>query len=645
MDMNGIVSYRVRREQDMQIINDIVAKVFSLSRPTKRIIQVAFDTIAICLCFWLAMALRLDGITTEIGWRPWVAPLTAAPFTVAAFVYLGLYRAVVRYIAGNAIKAITIGVVVSAVAVFVISQLLALGVPRSVPGIYLALLLIVVGGTRFLMRGLYLTAQEGTKTAVVIYGAGETGRQLVRSLQQSQRYRAALFIDDDPKMHGSIVNGIRVVPPSPAEHWIGILDIQIALISIGQKVPAARRKVAQLLADLGLEIRIIPNVTELVSGKARISELPRFSVEELLGRDPVHPVPELMSKTTTNKSVMVTGAGGSIGAELCRQITSQRPKRLVLFESSEFALYSIFEELLQYKKVSGMEQLELIPILGSVTNKNIVCRTIEKFSVGTLFHAAAYKHVPLVETNVTEGVQNNVFGTLTVAEAAAEFGVEFFTLVSTDKAVRPTNVMGATKRIAELIIQTKALEFKNTKFCAVRFGNVLGSSGSVIPKFRKQIEAGGPITITHPDMTRYFMTIPEAAQLVVQASALAASGEILLLDMGKPVKIMNLAKTMARLHGRQAELANPDESNVDISIEIGGLRPGEKLYEELLIGTNAIPTDHPRIMRDPSLHGIESISQGSLDELRRLIEHSDTTSIKQYIQTLDVNFEPTSKTT
>jgi FlaA1/EpsC-like NDP-sugar epimerase len=460
--------------------------------------------------------------------------------------------------------------------------------------------LIVVGGSRFVMRSIYLASKDGDRAPVLIYGAGEAGRQLLQALEQSRNYRPAVFVDDNEKMHGSEIGGVRVVRPGRAAEFVEGLGIKTAVLAISDAYPEGRRSAAKMLSDLGLEVRVIPNVSDLVSGRVRISELRRVRVEELLGREPVPPIPELMSKTTLGRSVMVTGAGGSIGSELCRQILDQRPKRLVLFDVSEYALYRIHEELIEHLATTGAT-CELVPTLGSVVRKDLVARTIRENAVETLFHAAAYKHVPLVEANVLEGVRNNVFGTEAVAEAAGELGVKNFTLISTDKAVRPTNVMGATKRLAELVMQAKAQTYPGTKYCAVRFGNVLGSSGSVIPKFEKQIAAGGPITLTHPDITRYFMTIPEAAQLVVQASAMATRGEIYLLDMGEPIKILDLAKTMARLHGRLAYLKGEVEGSADgISIEVTGLRPGEKLYEELLVSGYEAETRHERIKCETS---------------------------------------------
>ena len=574
--------------------------LFGLSRGTKRLIQVAFDALAIVFCFWLAMALRLDGNVMAMTARPWLVLIPVIPVTIFAFVMLGLYRAVIRYMADRAVRTVAIGVLISAVAMFALSQGLNLRVPRSVPGIYLALLLIVVGGTRFVMRGIYLSTQAATREPVLIYGAGEAGRQVLQALEQSRNYRPALFVDDNGKLSGSEIGGVRIVRPEQARARIKNLGIKTALIAIPDSNPAGRRHAAQVLADLGLEVRVIPNMSDLVSGRVRISELRRITVEELLGREPVPPLPDLMSITTSGKSVMVTGAGGSIGSELCRQILEQEPSKLVLFENSEFALYRILEDL-QAWLAPRDHPTELIPILGSVTLEGRVARAITDNAVETLFHAAAFKHVPLVEANILEGLRNNVFGTKCVAEAAGRLGVKNFTLISTDKAVRPTNVMGATKRVAELVMQATAKAYPDTRFCAVRFGNVLGSSGSVIPKFTDQIRRGGPITLTDPEITRYFMTIPEAAQLVIQANAMAQAGEIYLLDMGEPIKILELARTMARLQGRETYIAGQEAPIADgLAIEITGLRPGEKLHEELLVDDGAAATAHPRIMLEPA---------------------------------------------
>jgi len=617
------------------VFKKITQSLFELPRGAKRLVQVAFDALAIAFCFWLAMALRLDGIFSFIPRDTWSVLLAVVPITISAFVTLGLYRAVVRYMADRALKVISLGVAISAVTLFIVSQALDLGVPRSVPAIYFTLLLIMVGGTRFIMRSIHLSARDEGRAPVLIYGAGEAGRQLLQALDQSRNYRPALFVDDNAAVHGSEIGGVRVVSPLRAAEHIARMGVKTALLAISDAYPEGRRRAAKMMTDQGLEVRVIPSVADLVSGRVRISELRRIRVEELLGRAPVPPIPALMTKTTSGKSVMVTGAGGSIGSELCRQILDQGPNRLVLLDVSEYALYRIHEDLLERLSTTG-STCEIVAVLGSVVRKDLVSRTIRENGVETLFHAAAYKHVPLVEANVLEGVRNNVFGTETVADVAGELGVKSFTLISTDKAVRPTNVMGATKRLAEFVMQAKAQTYPGTKYCAVRFGNVLGSSGSVIPKFEKQIAAGGPITLTHPEITRYFMTIPEAAQLVVQASAMATRGEIYLLDMGEPIKILDLAKTMAHLHGRPAYLEGEagDTAN-GIRISISGLRPGEKLYEELLVDGSEAATDHPRIMCElrelPAAHVVE----GWIEEVRN---SSDGAKVAELMRKLPLSY-------
>lgn len=610
-------------------------KLFSLDRGAKRAVQVVFDFLAIAICFWLAMVLRLDGITTTLEPDSWAVLLIVAPVTVFTYVTLGLYRAVIRYMADRAFKTVLMGVGISALTMFAASQVFDVFVPRSVPAIYFALLLIITGGTRLIMRSIYLSNKDEGREPVVIYGAGDAGHKLLQALDQSRNYRPALFIDDDEKLRGVDIGGVRVIPPDLASETIASLGIKTALIAIAETNSDGRRQAARMLSELRLEVRIIPDVSELVSGRVQISELKRVTVEELLGRAPVPPIPELMSKTTNSKSVMITGAGGSIGSELCRQILEQRPSLLVLFDASEFALYKIHEELTE--RLSGENSpCTLVPVLGSVLSKDLVTRTIKDNAVETLFHAAAYKHVPLVEANIVEGVRNNVFGTEVVANAAGELGVKFFTLISTDKAVRPTNVMGATKRLAEFVMQAKAHTYPGTKYCAVRFGNVLGSSGSVIPKFEKQIAAGGPITLTHPEITRYFMTIPEAAQLVVQASAMAMRGEIYLLDMGEPIKILDLAKTMVRLHGRLEYVEGEvDDAPYGIRIIISGLRPGEKLYEELLVDGSEVPTVHPRIMCEKGEFPGSEVVGGWIRAIR---DCSDGTKVVELMRDLPLSY-------
>ncbi len=464
--------------------------------------------------------------------------------------------------------------------------------PRTVVGIYFLVLLLLTSGSRLLFRMILNYGVKGS-APVLIYGAGESGRQLLPALMQAKEYFPVAFVDDNPRLHKAVIHGVTVYPSDKLSYLVDRYGIKKILLAMPSVSKSQRQKVITRLEHLPCEVLSIPGMVDLVEGRAQISNLKKVSIDDLLGRDPVAPDAKLMAENITGKAVMVTGAGGSIGSELCRQIVRYKPAKLVLFELSEYALYAIEKELsaLCDKEVLNVP---VIPLLGSVQRQNRLQMVMKSFGIQTVYHAAAYKHVPLVEHNVVEGVRNNVFGTLYCAESAIESGVETFVLISTDKAVRPTNTMGTTKRLAELVLQALSARQSQTRFCMVRFGNVLGSSGSVVPLFEKQIAQGGPVTLTHRDIIRYFMTIPEASQLVIQAGAMGHGGDVFVLDMGDPVKIYDLAKRMIRLSGLSVrDDKNPDG---DIAIEVTGLRPGEKLYEELLIGDSVQGTSHPRIM-------------------------------------------------
>lgn len=611
-----------------------------MTRSAKRLIQLASDMAMIVLCFWMAMALRLDGIFTNIMPKSWFVLAVVIPVTIFAFMRFGLYSAIVRYMAERAVIVILIGASISSAVLFATSQYFELGVPRSVSGIYFSLLVLAAGGTRLVMRSLYLAAKDAGRTPVAIYGAGEFGRTLLRSLQDSNNYRPSLFIDEDARMYGTSVSGTPILPLETAKKKISEQGVKIALIAIGDDNIKAQRQAAATMAGLGLEVRMMPKVSDLISGRVKISSLRRIKVEELLGRDTVQPNPALMSKTIKGRSVLVTGAGGSIGSELCRQILTQAPRRLVLIDLSEYALYTIFEELTATVRTHKYE-VELAPVLGSVTEYEVIEKAITENAVDTILHAAAYKHVPLVEENALQAVRNNVLGTRLTAQAAGRLGVKWFALISTDKAVRPTNIMGATKRLAELVVSEAAEAYPSTKFCSVRFGNVLGSSGSVVPKFEKQIHEGGPITLTHPDITRYFMTIPEAAQLVIQASAMAENGNIFVLDMGDPVRILDLASTMCALNGRHLHLDQTKEAPEGaIMLEITGLRPGEKLYEELLVTGSELDTFHPKIKSEKSTgKNITDIAR----VITNLLQLPDNAAVKEALALIPLEYTSTNK--
>lgn len=577
-------------------MDSFIRSILNASRAKKRVITLFIDSLFIAVAFWLALIVRLDSLApfSELG--NWLLLAMLIPTGLIAFINLGLYRAVLRYMNAQALWAIVLGTVITTVSLVLLSFFVGITIPRTMPFIFAWLCLLTVGGSRIVVRAMIGKMATVNKESVIIYGAGSAGRQLATALGAGPEYFVRAFIDDDLTKQGSIVQGIPVISFKGIYELINKRKATKVLLAIPSASRSRRKEVLTQLEPLTIKVLSIPGMADVVEGNAKLSEFREVEIEDLLGRDSVTPKLELMTANITDKVVMVTGAGGSIGSELCRQIIRQKPKKLVLFERSEFGLYSIEKELNEYI-INNQLELELIPIMGSVQRINRIETVMVAFGVQTVYHAAAYKHVPLVEHNVVEGVRNNVFGTYYAAKAAVNAGVETFVLISTDKAVRPTNVMGATKRMAELVLQglaqTKGKEHK-TRFCMVRFGNVLGSSGSVVPLFRRQIKEGGPITLTHQDITRFFMTIPEAAQLVIQAGAMGKGGDVFVLDMGDSVKIKDLASKMIRLSG--LEVKDKTNPHGDIEIQCTGLRPGEKLYEELLIGDNVGETSHERIM-------------------------------------------------
>ncbi len=591
----------------------VVAPLLEMPRPAKRLVVIALDLVLALLSVWCAFYLRIDQTGLPQLQQKYVyllAPVLAFPL----FVRFGLYRAIFRYTGLAALATIA-----KAVGVFALLFFLALlwfkwdGVPRSVGLIQPILFLLLVGTSRALAR-FWLAGWSGKATHAVgrmlIYGAGEAGVQTASALGVARQFVLLGFIDDDPKKVGRSINGVSIMKPGDvpdAVERMGVTDILLAMPALDR---ARRNEIINRLRALPVHVRTLPGMGDLASGRVTVQDFQELDVEDLLGRPPVPPDSTLLARNLADKVVLVTGAGGSIGSELCRQIILERPRQLVLLEHNEFGLYTIHQEL-EGLCAEQQHPVELVPLIASVGNFGRLREVCKQYRPATVYHAAAYKHVPLVESNPSEGVLNNVYGTLNMARAAMESDVAHFVLVSTDKAVRPTNVMGATKRMAELVLQALAASpsvcfhlpdgthspqvTNNTLFAMVRFGNVLGSSGSVVPLFRKQLRAGGPLTVTHEEVTRYFMTIPEAAQLVLQAGAMAHGGDVFVLDMGQPVKITDLARRMAQLSG----LTVRDERNPtgDIEIKVVGLRPGEKLYEELLIGENPEPTAHPRIMK------------------------------------------------
>lgn len=621
-------------------MDSFIRSILNASRAKKRIITLCIDSLFIMLAFWLALIVRLDSLTPLQKLDNWLLLGVLIPISLYSFITLGLYRAVLRYMNSQAIWAIVLGTVITTVSLVLLAFFIGIDIPRTMPFIFAWLCLLTVGGARVLVRAIIGKMTTNRKESIIIYGAGSAGRQLAIALNSGPEYFVRAFIDDDRSKHRSIIQGIPVVAFKDIYALINKRKVTKVLLALPSATRSRRKEILAQLEPLTIKVLSIPGMADVVEGKAKLAEIMDVGVEDLLGRDPVTPKDDLMAKNITGKVVMVTGAGGSIGSELCRQIIKQKPIQLILFELSEFALYSIEKELCEYINHNKLD-IDLIPLMGSVQRVNRIETVMKTFSVQTVYHAAAYKHVPLVEHNVVEGVRNNVFGTYYAARAAVNAGVDNFVLISTDKAVRPTNVMGATKRMAELVLQGLAQDQgikHKTRFCMVRFGNVLGSSGSVVPLFRRQIKEGGPITLTHPDITRFFMTIPEAAQLVIQAGAMGKGGDVFVLDMGDPVKIKDLATKMVRLSG--FELKNETNPHGDIEIQCTGLRPGEKLYEELLIGDNVGETTHERIMTASEVMLPLAELKELLDTLDSACHAFDHELIRQLLLDAPTGFNP-----
>ena len=613
--------------------------IFGISRSTKRVISLFIDIILLISSFFLAYWTRLGGIVAFDNTEIWMTLLCTILITLFTFIKLGLYRAVLRYISFKSLAMVAGGAFVSAVSLIFFSFFIGSDIPRTVPIIYFSYVFLLCGSARMLIRYYVSLILDKDNESVLIYGAGTTGRQLAVLLKHAYRYRIRGFIDDNVKLHGTYLLGNKIYSSNDISNLVKKYHIKVILLAIPSASRCERKAIIDSLIPLKIKVQTIPDMEEILQGNAKIDEFREVKIEDLLGREPVLPNQELLQKNILNKTVMVTGAGGSIGSELCRQIILNEPNALILFELSEFSLYSIHQELLEIVKKNNITNTKIYPVLGNVQDIERVDRVLSHFNIDTIYHAAAYKHVPLVEYNMIEGIQ-----TYNVARCAAEHGVKSFVLISTDKAVRPTNVMGASKRMAELCLQALSEQLKDSQTCfsIVRFGNVLGSSGSVIPLFRKQILKGGSITITHPDIISYFMTIPEAAQLVIQAGAMAKGGDVFILDMGEPVKIVDLAKNLIQLSG----LSVKDENNPkgDIEITYTGLRPGEKLYEELLIGgDNVRKTAHPRIMTAEEVYlPFEQLSE-VLSELENSCKDANYMAIRQTLLNAPTDFNPTTE--
>lgn len=619
----------------------LAVPVLALPRTAKRIVALSVDTGLCVLTVWLAYYLRLGEFVPLSDNALW-AVAASIGIALPIFIVCGLYRAIFRYSGWPALLTVAQAVAIYGLLYASIFTAIGIaGVPRTVGIIQPILLLLFVGASRALAR-IWLGDQyrnilkHAARPKVLIYGAGQTGRQLAAAMANSYEMQVVGFLDDDDRLHGHVLNGQPIYNPSDLAHLVsplGVNDVLLAMPSINRK---RRNEILGKIRNAHVAVRTLPRVTDLAQGKVSVSDLRELDIDDLLGREPVPPNHILLAKNITDKVVLVTGAGGSIGSELCRQILSVGPRKLLLIEQSEFALYAIHQEL---EEKLGDQERKLVPLLASVQDNERMQEIMSTWKPSTVYHAAAYKHVPLVEHNPAAGIKNNVFGTLNAAKAAAENGVSDFVLISTDKAVRPTNIMGASKRLAEMALQALAATNPQTKFTMVRFGNVLGSSGSVVPKFRQQIREGGPVTLTHPEITRYFMTIPEAAQLVIQAGAMAKGGDVFVLDMGQSVKIIDLARRMIELSG----LTVKDEQNPDgdIEIEITGLRPGEKLYEELLIGDNPKSTSHSRIMKAHEDYIVWNDLEPKLQAMEMALNVNDVSVIRLMMEQLVSGYAPT----
>ncbi|AHZ84226.1 UDP-N-acetyl-alpha-D-glucosamine C6 dehydratase [Bdellovibrio bacteriovorus] len=605
-------------------------RLAGLPRKIKIMLMLFSDLILLPLALWSSVALRTGTLNPDVISYIWL--FFVVPFvTIPIFIRIGLYRAVIRYLDDKIIYTVFYGVTLSVLllaAVIVMGRVSAL--PRSSLIIYWVIAIAYIASSRFLARGLMRSLEriEDRRQPVAIYGAGRAGLQTALALMSGPEFRPVAFFDDNREVQGTNVVGVRVFDPAEALEVMKAKECRQLLIAMPSASRSRRKEIIQKFEREGVILKTLPGMGELVDGRVRIEDIREVGVEDLLGRDPVPPFEDLIKSCIRDKVVLVTGAGGSIGSELCRQIVLNTPRKLILFEQAEYALYKIEQDINRHRI-----NFEVVPVLGDVLNSEHLEKVISKYGVQTVYHAAAYKHVPLVEGNVVAGVMNNVFGTLSASEAAIKGKAETFVLISTDKAVRPTNVMGASKRLAELVLQGLSQDKSHsTRFCMVRFGNVLGSSGSVVPLFKEQIRNGGPVTVTHPEVTRYFMTIPEAAQLVLQAGAMGKGGDVFVLDMGESVKIVDLARKMIELSG--LEVRNSETGQGDVSIEFTGLRPGEKLYEELLIGDNVSWTSHPRIMTAEEASIEYSRLMDTLSGMREACKAGDEKTVRVMLKQL-----------
>lgn len=620
------------------MFNRLIDLMFTIPRAQKKLIVLGVDFALVSLSYYLAISLSHNKFIYTFAESDIPHYLLSTIISLLIFGFLGFYSAITRFINFKILLKVAMGALLAGTVTSIMSLFYFKGsylLSSSI--IFVAMLCLFLGGVRVVVKAYFSARFNTLKQKVIIYGAGAAGQQLALSLINGNEYYPVAFVDDDKSLQNSFVQGLKVYAIKELQDLVEYFRPKKILLALPSLSKSQRKKIISKVEPFGVPIQTIPGVSDIVDGKMKIDEFQDVEIDDLLGRDSVPPSQDLLKKNVFNKTVMVTGAGGSIGSELCRQILKLKPQQLLLLEVTEYALYSIEKELKELALKESLE-IKLLPFLGTVQNENRLKNILSTYQVDTLYHAAAYKHVPMVEYNVVEGVRNNIFGTLSTAKAAISSGVETFVLVSTDKAVRPTNVMGATKRMAELVLQALAKTDSDTCFCMVRFGNVLGSSGSVVPLFKKQIKQGGPVTVTHPDIIRYFMTIPEAAQLVIQSGAMGKGGDVFVLDMGEPVRIADLAKRIISLMG--LELMDESNPSGDIQLEYTGLRPGEKLYEELLIGDDVTGTQHPRIMtaNEVSLSWLDMRS--ILDSLDKACTGFDQATIRNILLNAPTGFNP-----
>jgi len=665
--MKKITDISELRSHLFRLAHTFASRALALPRLIKQLVVLTLDTSLCILSVWVSFYLRYGSLvdpTSSLNKPTLITSITSVTLAIPIFVFCGLYRAIFRYSGMPAMMTMARAILLYAVLYSLIFTFIGVkGVPRTIGLIQPLVVFLLVGASRAAARvwlgdHYQMEQKRSSLPQLLIYGAGRAGRQLASGMANSQEMLVVGYLDDDDRLHGHVLNGLQIYNPDDLEEVINQKRITVVLLAMPSASQDRRNQIIDLLSKLKLSVRTLPTLSDIASGKVTLTDVRELDIDDLLGREPVKPHLLLLNRSTHNKTVLVTGAGGSIGAELCRKLIKTKPKRLLMVEMSEFALYRIHQEILSllglYELGPAEDILEVVPLLASVCDETRMHEIMETWRPQTVYHSAAYKHVPLVEHNPAEGVRNNVWGTKVCAEAACRNGVQNFVLISTDKAVRPTNIMGATKRLAEMLLQAlnekeSAIDLhahthnntgKNTRTCfsMVRFGNVLGSSGSVVPLFRSQIKKGGPITLTHQDITRYFMTVSEAAQLVIQAGAMASGGDVFVLEMGEPVRIYDLARRMVELSG--LTLRHDGDQKGDIEIKITGLRPGEKLFEELLIGENAKHTLHPRILKAQDHFIPWDKLIGQLQSLNLALSVNDVTMIRYFLQHLVVGYKP-----